>query len=437
MKSQNNPQLYKSKRDRFADSLVKGKVLFIMFVVVAANLMYFSNYYSASVPDIVINPLGADPQNHKLVSRVTDVSFASTRHGGSTDWCDKMAIARADLMPSLAITYPCEELNPAMSAVVCMLTGATEANRANKILFTAREYIDGAMALGATLMENIDSSVTHQLLLLKEGFELAPDDLIRLKSVGWTIGTAPEFKLSNKYTPTYERYKTTYTKVTAIGLDEYKCVLLMDADTLVVGDLRNLMTCSKFQKPQHRVAGTLDLDGGKWWGMNTGSILWRTSSKEMERVFQLSQNSKFMKRFSSDQDFLNHVYPERYNKTKNNEIILGNSVEGDTGAVVDLTWNYNAQTHVEAERIDFWEEHRPQVKILHFTRKKGWQCEERYGPPPPLDQMPKTCHLEKGGLRGGEQAKICYCREAHLYWNALKRAKSLSDPKLTQSQIKS
>ena len=105
MKSQNNPQLYKSKRDRFADSLVKGKVLFIMFVVVAANLMYFSNYYSASVPDIVINPLGADPQNHKLVSRVTDVSFASTRHGGSTDWCDKMAIARADLMPSLAITY--------------------------------------------------------------------------------------------------------------------------------------------------------------------------------------------------------------------------------------------------------------------------------------------------------------------------------------------
>jgi len=307
------------------------------------------------------------------------------------------------------------------------LTGSVDPKRANKILFTAREYIDGAMALGVTVKENIDPSRTHMLLLLKEGFELERNDLVRLQSVGWTVGTAPDFQLLSQYTPRYERYKTTYTKVTAIGLGEYKCVLLMDADTLVVGDIRSLMTCEKFSKPEHRVAGTLDLDRGKWWGMNTGSILWRPSSKEMERVWQLSRDDSFMKRYSSDQDFLNHVYPERYNRTRNDQMILDPTKPDDTsGQVVDLTWDYNAQTHVEGENVDFWESRRPTVKILHFTRKKGWQCEERHEEPIPLEEMPKTCHLEKGGLRGGEQAPICYCREAHRYWNALTKAKSLA-----------
>jgi len=107
--------------------------------------------------------------------------------------------------------------------------------------------------------------------------------------------------------------------------------------------------------------------------------------------------------------------------------------DNNTGAVVDLTWDYNAQTHVEVEQINFWEEHLPRVKILHFTRRKGWQCEERYEPPLPLDQMPTTCHLERGGIRGGRQAPICYCRESDKYWNALKKAKSLAEPKLISS----
>jgi len=430
-------QLRKSKEKKIVPTFSIRIFLLVIVAVAAGTFMYFTRIDSASLmPGIGINPGNADlPQTTIDASNVMNPIVDD----GSKKWCDTVAKARSDLDPSLAITYPCEEMTPgAISAVVCMLTGAVEANRANKILFTAREYIDGAMALGVTIMENIDKSMTHQLLLLREGFELAPDDLASLQSVGWTIGTAPNFELLDEYIPTYERYKTTYTKVTVIGMSEYKCALLMDADTLVVGDIRSFMTCDKFQKPQHRVAGTLDLDRGKWWGMNTGCILWRTSSKEMERVFQLSRNDTFMRRFSSDQDFLNHVYPERFNRERNNKMILGNLVEEDdtAGAVVDLTWDYNAQTHVEGEMVEFWENHRPSVKILHFTRKKGWQCEERHGPPPPLDQMPKTCHLEKGGLRGGSQAPICYCREAHLYWNALSKARNLASEKLIDANTK-
>lgn len=144
-------------------------------------------------------------------------------------WCERVKKAReAFNVASLSITYPCEQMKPAKSAIVCMLTDGTTEEKATRVVFAARDYINGALALGASLAGRIDKSQTHQLLLLREGFELGTDDLIRLEASGWHIGTAPNFPIETKYTPKFPRYKTTYTKVTAIGLSEYKCVLLMD-----------------------------------------------------------------------------------------------------------------------------------------------------------------------------------------------------------------
>ena len=428
---QSRRALRRPKHSKVPSANVRAALLAACVATVALMCFFYSNPPAAA--------LDAQPAGG---ARVGDADRKEDHAGGSgvADWCHTVEEARGGLDPSLAITYPCRGMAPAVSAVVCMLTGSADASRANKILFTARDYIDGAMALGTTLLENTDHAKTHRLLLLREGFELAPDDKIRLESAGWTLGTAPEFKLDKKYVPTYERYTTTYTKVTALGLAEYQCVLLMDADTLVVGDIRELMTCNKFQQPQQRVAGTLDLDRGKWHGMNTGALLWRPDAQEMNRVFRLTKDASFMKRFSSDQDFLNHVYPERFDRAQNNRRIDGTLTAADKeadaarGAVVDLGWEHNAQTHVEAERVEFWEARLPAVRILHFTRRKGWQCAERHGPPPPLEEMPKTCHLEKGGLRGGTQAPICYCREADKYWNALERARERAAPRLAAAK---
>lgn len=380
----------------------------------------------------------------------------------SRSWCDRVRDARDALTLShLRISYPCEAMKPATSAIVCMLTdGATEA-KANRIVFSARDYIDGAMSLGASLQGNIDTSQTHQLLLLREGFELDTDDLIRLESVGWTIGTAPNFPLQQNYIPKFPRYKTTYTKVTAIGLSEYKCVMLMDADTLAVGDLRDVMKCDTvFKHPNNRVGGTLDWYHMGWKLFNTGSILWKTDAKEMERVFNLTEDASFMRRFGSDQDFLNNVYPDRLkNTTLNNEIVAldnaesrlsisisrssirsgssGNKIgynyfspvvphkSAKKGAVVPLSWDYNAQTHAEVQHWEFWKTHRPTTKILHFTEKKGWQCERNTNDPPPPEEMPKKCKRE---------IPICFCREAHLYWRALEKAELASEKALAAAK---
>lgn len=371
-----------------------------------------------------------------------NMSSIVTMPAVSVSWCDTVRAARESLKLShLRVSYPCERMKPAVSAIVCMLTDGVSEKKANRIVFTARDYINGAASLGASLQNNIDHSQTHQLLLLREGFELEQDDLIRLQSVGWTIGQAPDFPLAPKFIPKFPRYKTTYTKVTAIGMSEYKCVLLMDADTLAVGDLRDLMKCDTvFQHPNNQVGGTIDWYQGRWKFFNTGSILWKTDSVEMERVFNLTEDPSFMKRFGSDQDFLNNVYPDRlHNTTLNKEVVALDNVEARgypiapvipherarTGAVVPLSWDYNAQTHAEVRNSEFWNSHRPTVRILHFTQKKGWQCDRSTSDPPPLEEMPAKCKPE---------IPICFCREAHLYWRALELAERASKAALEEAR---
>lgn len=385
------------------------------------------------------------PNDTTEVATITPPGTRNSRYDGEGDnadvslsWCDKVRQARADLSPSLWISYPCDGVQPATSAIVCMLTdGVTDTSKASRVVFTARNYLEGAMSLGASLQGRIDPSQTHQLLLLREGFELESDDILRLQSVGWTIGTAKNFELESKYLPKFPRYKTTYTKVTAIGLSEYDCVMLMDADTLAVGDLTEVMRCNVFQSSNNRVGGTIDWYRSHWQLFNTGSILWKTSTHEMERVSNLTKDPSFMRRFGSDQDFLNNVYPERLNVTLNNEIVALDTPEArgggpvvphklaQTGAVVPLSWEFNAQTHAEVENPEFWEDRRPTVRILHFTEKKGWQCERRVDPPPPMSDMPRPCPKDN---------PICFCREAHLYWKALSRAElAYNNTLLTQT----
>ena len=56
----------------------------------------------------------------------------------------------------------------------------------------------------------------------------------------------------------------------------------------------------------------------------------------MERVFNLTVDPSFMRKFSSDQDFLNHVYAERLDNSINNMIMeFGNMSQIPNGTVVD------------------------------------------------------------------------------------------------------
>lgn len=361
-------------------------------------------------------------------SQISDFTLQNPSRSGNIrkrndeqNWCDIVSKARQNLNPSLHIRVPCEKMKPAKSAVVCMLTAGVPDGKGSRTVFTGTDYVNGALALGASLNDNLTSQKgrVHKLLLIKEGFTLPSESIQKLEAVGWIIGKSPDIQVDKKYTPSFARYKNVYPKISVIGLAEYDCVLFMDADTLTIGNIDELMTCNVLDRPEYKVAGGLDYYRGRWYHFNTGSVLWRPSSDEMTRVYQLTRDETFMTRFESDQIFINTVYPDRTNRELNEKILNSENDEAALeklrvhfGQVAHLPWAYNAQTHVEFQLPKFWDDRLPYAKILHYTQKKGWQC-------------PQTYEKPKGSNKGKCDPKTdveCACREGYRWHNYLKKA---------------
>ena len=101
------------------------------------------------------------------VMRMEHLFFDRPHHATGANWCDAVREARSDLTPELKITVPCETMKPAKSAVVCFLTAGVADGQGNHKVFTGSDYINGALALGASLQDHITRKDTHQLLLIR------------------------------------------------------------------------------------------------------------------------------------------------------------------------------------------------------------------------------------------------------------------------------
>lgn len=147
------------------------QVISVLLLASAMGVIYVHNLLGSTITE------GLRPSEHRITKANNE------KHD---NWCERVSAARSKLNNSfLGITYPCKDLKPATSAIVTMLTaGVEDPSKATRVVFTAQDYLEGAMALGYSVKRHIDPTSTHMLLLLREGFVLSPDDLIRLKSVG-------------------------------------------------------------------------------------------------------------------------------------------------------------------------------------------------------------------------------------------------------------
>ncbi len=404
-------------------STVTNRSWFAIIIITFCALVFFVSIHHHSY-------ISKQQQAEKEMSFLSSINIISS--SSSSSWCDKISKERANLYPSLHINYPCINIPPnTKSAIVTFLTAGVEEGKQSRTIYSGQQYINGVLALGASLSKHLTRTDTIQLLLISKGFTLPTIEQTKLEKVGWIIGEAPDVQIDSKYVPRFARYKTTYTKTAAIGLSEFKCVLLMDADTLVVGNIDDLLSCHVFyddysnndKSNQYKVAGTLDYYHKRWYHFNTGSILWNTSTDEMNRVYDLTKNESFMTRFESDQIFLNTVYPDRTD-VKKNELMVDEGIDGNRehwGQVVNLGWKYNVQTHLEVQNPKFWKDHFDGMKIIHYTEKKGWQCPEQYELPPSDEVMSTLKNCERK-----DRDEMCFCGLGYLWWDALKLAKQIA-----------
>lgn len=123
--------------------------------------------------------------------------------GSSNAWCKSAKRARSTLNKKLHVNVPCKTMKPAHSAVVEYTAARVSKEKASKTVFSGKDYIDGVMALGASLNDHLTTQRTHKLLFLREDFiaTLPKGVLEKLNKIGWTIGIAPVVDIDDKYAP--------------------------------------------------------------------------------------------------------------------------------------------------------------------------------------------------------------------------------------------
>lgn len=145
----------------------------------------------------------------------------------------------------------------------------------------------------------------------------------------------------------------------------------------------------------------------------------RPSAGALISAFEVLRNGS--RRYESDQTFLNHVYSET----------------SESVSILPFTWN--AQTHVEVHVPRYWHEQASDPHVLHFTEKKGWQCDEVHLPPKLLrGSPPRQCGRMVSGkllqnLTVARTDAECFCNNAYHWWDNYRYAERLAASMSAQS----
>lgn len=97
-------------------------------------------------------------------------------------------------------------MQQATSAVVVYVTAGRQ-GKGTRAASTLNKYINGVLAIGASLGQHLTRNDTHKLILVRDGLTLPPEDTRRLEAVGWILGTAPNVDIDAKYLRTLDDIK--------------------------------------------------------------------------------------------------------------------------------------------------------------------------------------------------------------------------------------
>ena len=331
--------------------------------------------------------------------RDVNATFHARRAVRGPSWCDRISAARKVVAPALRVSYPCEGLQPARSAVVTMLTDSLSESR---VTFGLSNYVKGVLALGRSLQSHLHRHV-HRLLLVRDGVSVPAAERLSLDAMGWILGTVPTIQPPQK--PRFQRFRSQYSKLALMGLTEYESLFYMDADTLAIGSLDRLLdSTALFQHAEQRLAAARDFFGGRWSATyNMGIFGVQPNASELERLHMLLMEGDVTYNVEqSEQGFLNKVFP-----------LNGPSI-------VELPFEASGNSALEVRAPAEWERRLHNLRIIHFTERKPWQCAERQGP---AVISSSTQRLSCGdGYSVARSDTACYCAQAFRWWAALREA---------------
>lgn len=227
---------------------------------------------------------------------------------------------------------------------------------ATLLIPTKEEYMVAASVLGASLVIQPSANQTDRVILELRHSPLTRYQWARLQRAGWTHKcTIDPVPARRRPSP---RFVDQFAKLRVWGMTVYDVVVYMDADTLVLGNIDDLLHV-QFENDQ-KIGVTADFridygtpgSGGAWADtFNMGVFAIRPDWAEYERLLRMQRDDDIQvyEHIMAEQGWLNAVYKDQWK---------------DIGLI------YNA--NVAARDHSRFQEKYGDLRIIHYTTMKPW-----------------------------------------------------------------
>jgi alpha-N-acetylglucosamine transferase len=171
-------------------------------------------------------------------------------------------------------------------------------------------YIEGVEVLGYSLKR---INIQADLILFYISNRLNQSTLDRCRKVGWYLWSVERIN-PPRFAIIYPRFRDQYTKLRIWSMIDYDRVLYLDADTVVIRDINELLMGTIFENNQDGLLGAVE---DVWQGQigpnfNAGVLLIRPNETIFNDMLVKMHNMAAYGSYWAEQAFLNWYFKGRY-----------------------------------------------------------------------------------------------------------------------------
>ena len=220
-------------------------------------------------------------------------------------------------------------------------------------------YAYSAIKLLKSIVKNAETTMFDKLILELTQKPLEVNLKKKLLDAGW------KFCQVNRIAPrdeaqTFPRFLDQFTKLILWNMTEYKRIVYLDSDVLVVGKIDNLLNVHNYlDRDNLKIACTRDIRGGVWQNaFNMGVFAIKPNGTEFKRLIQMKNDSNVkFESLMSEQGFLNVVYKDKWH---------------------EFGFQNNANLAAYSQDRDYWDSFGNTLNVIHYTINKPWACGQAY-----------------------------------------------------------
>ncbi len=189
--------------------------------------------------------------------------------------------------------------------------------------------------------------------------QLRPSTREMLTRAGWQMCQVNRIPPRDEL-KTWPKFRDQFTKLQLWRMVDYKSIVYIDSDCLVVGNIDRLFELADQLNSTKTIGATRDIIEGEWQAyFNMGVFIIKPNADLFKKLIILKYDVSFQfNPHSAEQTFLNKAL---------------------RGQFVEIGFKFNANLAVYSQIKNYWSQRQTNISIIHYTLEKPWwKCSKAY-----------------------------------------------------------